>query len=136
MLTSSDKRASQTEQRINQVLRGFRKTPAVEHVHASKYAHRRSEQPRVPTEGALHDRSGDFFARVIDDQRPGFEGGYGISCSETECHQSDSKLDQLEDKRMLFVQSYKSFLVSVADGSFAEHRGEAEDESAGQGQQL
>lgn len=37
---------------------------------------------------------------------------------------------------MLFVQPHESFLVSVTDGSLAEHGGEAEDEGARQGQQL
>jgi len=37
---------------------------------------------------------------------------------------------------VLFVQPHKSFLVSVTDGSLAEHGGEAENEGARQGQQL
>ena len=66
--TSPDERASQTEQRVSQVLHRFGKTPAVKHIHASKNAHRRSEQPHVPNKGALDDHSGDFLACVIDHQ--------------------------------------------------------------------
>lgn len=93
ILTSTDKSASQTEQRVSQVLHRLRKTPAVEHVHASKDTHRRPEQPRVPNEGALHDHSGDFLACVIDHQRSSFKGCYGVPCRETKCHESDEELD-------------------------------------------
>ena len=89
VLTGPDKSASQTEQRISKVLHRLRKTPAVEHVDASKDAHRGPEQPRVPNEGAPHDHSGDFLACVIDHQRSSFEGCHGVACRKTKRHESD-----------------------------------------------
>ena len=73
---------------------------------------------------------------MIDRQSPRFEGCHGVACRETEGHQSDEELNQLEDKCVLFVQPDKSLLVSIIDGSLTEHGGEAEDERARQGQQL